>query len=258
MNIPEACLLGAGAACAGFVNAIAGGGTLLTFPLLLLCGVSGRVANATSTAALVVGTVGGIYGFRAHLGRALPHVARLAVPSLLGGLLGSVLLTRTSGARFDAVVPVLIGGATLLFWGQGVLRRFFGLNGCRQLGGWALFFQFWIAVYGGYFGAGIGILMLGVLGVAGFEDIHLANAVKNVLNGLINGVALAWLGGCGWVDWPRAGVMTVGAVAGYFLGAHFSQRLGVEWVRRGVALSGASMSAWAVWRYWIHAGTLTN
>jgi uncharacterized membrane protein YfcA len=255
MNIPEACLLIVGAACAGFVNAIAGGGTLLTFPLLLLCGVSGGVANATSTAALVIGTVGGIYGFRSYLARALPHVARLLVPSVAGGLLGSVMLTRTPEARFDGLVPVLIGGATLLFWGQKPMKQFFGQGTMQSPGGgggvWALFFQFCIAVYGGYFGAGIGILMLSVLGVLGFEDVHLANAVKNMLNAVINVVALVWLGCSGWVDWPRAGVMTGGAVVGYFLGAYCAQKMGANWVRKGVSLAGAVLSAWAVWRYWL-------
>ena len=242
------------AAVAGAVNAVAGGGTLLTFPALLYFGTPGIVANATSTVALVIGTAGSIFGFRGQLGAVKGWLARFVPVSLLGGAVGSVLLTRTSERAFGALVPWLILFATLLFVAHGAFRKLAGFeeNGeahPHSRAVWmAVVFQFAVSVYGGFFGAGIGILMLASLGFLGLRDIHEMNALKNALGSLINLIAAAVFVASGLVDWPKAGVMTVGAVVGYFLGAHFSQRVPQRRVRRIITGIGLTISLAMFWQ----------
>ena len=250
MPLLEVLCLAAVAALAGAINAIAGGGTLLTFPALLFFHTAPIVANATSTVALVLGTAGSIFGFRQHLRAIWPWLMRFALVSLAGGWLGSLLLTRTSDQAFVKLVPFLILFATVLFLAQGAFRRFAGFgenDGEIQVHHrrvWvAVLFQFAVSVYGGYFGAGIGILMLASLGFLGLRDIHQMNALKNALGSLINLVAAAWFTASGLIDWPKAGVMTVGALAGYFVGAHFSQRIPQAATRRLITGIGFTISA---------------
>ena len=244
------------AAAAGMINAVAGGGTLITFPVLLFFGTEPKTANATSTVALVIGTAGSIFGFRGQLAAVRPWLGRFVPVSLVGGLLGSMLLTRTSSETFAHLVPFLIFFATLLFLAQGAFRRLAvteagsGPTGGRQLLV-AIFFQSLVAIYGGYFGAGIGILMLASLGFLGLTDIHAMNALKNVLGSLINVVAALYFIGAGIVDWNKAGVMTVGALGGYYLGAHYSQRIPRETVRALITVIGLAISAFTFWRQFI-------
>ncbi|MEI8037814.1 MAG: sulfite exporter TauE/SafE family protein [Verrucomicrobiota bacterium] len=243
-----ASLILAGAA-AGMINAVAGGGTLLTFPVLLFFGTKPVIANATSTTALVIGTAGSIFGFQRQLRVIRPWLARLVPVSLLGGWLGSLLLTRSGDQLFAVLVPYLILFATVLFLLQEAIRKWLGPPASNAMprhitAPWlAVGFQFAVALYGGYFGAGIGILMLASLGLIGLTDIHQMNALKNVLGSLINLVAAAWFVASGMVDWNRAGVMTVGAVTGYYLGANLSQRIPQRLVRLAVTAIGLAMSA---------------
>ena len=241
------------AAAAGLINAVAGGGTVLTFPVLLFFGTPPVIANATSTLALFAGTAGSIFGFRGQMDAVRPWLMRFVPVSLLGGLLGSVLLTRTSNETFARFVPFLILFATVLFFMQGAFRRLavFEAREAARHGrhlGVAIVFQFAVALYGGYFGAGIGILMLASLGFIGFTDIHEMNALKNLLSSLINAVATIWFIKSGLIDWPKAGVMTVGALAGYFVGAHYSQRIPREWVRRAITGIGFAISIVTFWK----------
>ncbi len=241
-------LLGA-AAAGGAINAVAGGGTLVTFPTLLFFGTPPVVANATSTLALVIGTSGGIYGYRRHLGPVKRWLWRFVPVSLVGGLLGGLLLVYTSNRTFAKLVPFLILFATVLFLGQGAFRRFAGLDEpgehrARHHAIWgATFFQLAVAVYGGYFGAGIGILMLASLGFIGLANIHEMNTLKTILGSLINLVAAALFIGAGLIHWPKAGIMTVGAVLGYFLGSHYAQRIRQERVRQIITAIGFMLSA---------------
>jgi len=245
--------LAAVGALAGAINAIAGGGTLLTFPVLLFYGTPALVANATSTLALVIGTAGSIFGFREHVRVVKPWLVRFLPVSLIGGALGSVLLTHTKEETFAGLVPWLILFGTVLFFAQGAFRRFAGFEDrgephphARAV--WvAIVFQFAVSVYGGYFGAGIGILMLASLGFLGLRDIHQMNALKNVLGSLINVVAAVVFIAGGLIDWAKAGVMTVGALAGYFLGAHYSQRIPQRYVRRIITGIGFAISAKMFW-----------
>jgi uncharacterized membrane protein YfcA len=234
---------------AGAINAVAGGGTLLTFPTLLLFNTPPVVANATSTLALVIGTAGSVYGYRRHLEIVKPWLWRFVPASILGGLVGSVLLTRTSDITFSKLVPFLILFATVLFLGQGIFRRFAGIDNCRRESEehhtmWgAIVFQLAVAIYGGYFGAGIGILMLASFGLIGLSNIHEMNTLKTVLGSLINVVASTWFIFAGLIHWPKASVMTIGALAGYYLGSHYSQRIPQKRVRQIITMVGFILSA---------------
>lgn len=247
MHAAEVIALVIAAAAAGAINAVAGGGTLVTFPVLLLFGTAPVVANATNTLALVIGTAGSIYGYRHHFEVVKPWLRRFLPVSLLGGLLGGVLLTRTDDVVFGKLVPFLILFATLLFLAQGAFRRFAGDRMGQRVGVGkgvvaAVLFQFAVAVYGGYFGAGIGILMLASLGFIGLTHIHEMNALKNMLGSMINLVAAMWFVAAGLIDWPRALIMTAGALGGYFLGAHYSQRISQRAVRIIITVIGLTLS----------------
>ena len=193
MTTIEIISIAAAAAAAGAINAVAGGGTLVTFPVLLFFGTPPVVANATSTLALVIGTAGSIFGYRKHIAEVKQWLNRFVPVSLAGGLIGGILLTRTSNETFAKMVPFLILFATILFFAQGAFSRFAGLSEDQEPKHHAVFgaicFQFAVSIYGGYFGAGIGILMLASLGFIGLTNIHEMNGLKTVLGSLINVVA---------------------------------------------------------------------
>jgi len=214
----------------------------VTFPTLLAFGTSPVMANATSTLALLIGTSGGMFGNRQYTKAIMPWLRRFLPVSIVGGLIGSVLLTHTSNQIFSKLVPFLILFATLLFLAQGVFRRFASSGGKPVSVKGAILFQFAVAIYGGYFGAGIGILMLATLGFIGMGDIYEMNTLKTILGSLINFMAALWFIRAGLIDWPRAAVMTVGAVAGYYMGAHFSQRISPARVRQIVTAIGFIIS----------------
>jgi uncharacterized membrane protein YfcA len=197
----------------------------------------------------MAGTSGSIFGYRQHLAAVSPWLWRFVPVSILGGLLGASLLTRTSDAMFARLVPLLILFATVLFFAQGLVRRFVNLNDSAAVHGktrtpWgAILFQLAVGVYGGYFGAGIGILMLASLGFIGLSNIYEMNTIKTILASLINLVAAIWFICAGLIHWPKAAIMTVGALAGYFLGAHFSQRISPKRVRQIIVTIGFILSA---------------
>ncbi|MEI8293972.1 MAG: sulfite exporter TauE/SafE family protein [bacterium] len=256
MSCPETFSLLAASSLAGLVNAVAGGGTLVTFPVLLAFGVPPVVANATSTLSLVAGNIGSIYGYRNFLGELKPWLKTFVPASMAGGWIGSYLLTCGGEKVFSGLVPYLVLFATLLFMLQGILSRSFA--GCREISQEAstrasqfrvaLLFQFLVSVYGGYFGAGIGILMLATLGFLGFEDIHRMNSLKSVLGSIINLVAAAWFTASGLIDWPRMGLMTLGAFAGYYVGATCSQMVPQKTVRHIISAIGLIISVAMFWR----------
>jgi uncharacterized membrane protein YfcA len=251
--------LAGAAVAAGAINAVAGGGTLLTFPTLLAFGVAPVAANATSTLALLIGTGGGIFGYRQHIQSIRLWLRRFLPVSILGGLAGSVLLTHTSDQTFAKLVPFLILFATLLFVTQGVLSRFASSTSRHEPKGraglWGMvFWQFLVATYGGYFGAGIGILTLAMLAFIGMRNIHEMNALKTALGSLINVMAALWFMAAGLIDWPRCAVMTIGAVAGYFVGSHFSQRISQARVRQIIAVIGFTISGVTFYKEFMRPG----
>lgn len=232
---------------AGVMNAIAGGGTILTFPTLLLLGEPAIGANATSTVALLPGAATSMAGYRREVWEHRDWLKTLFVPSLLGGALGSVLLLATPEKTFAHLAPFLVLFATLLFLFQVVTggAKAAAAPVRRTAAGWtaAVVFQLAVAVYGGYFGAGIGILMLVVLGFLGLTDIHAMNGLKNFFGMCINGVAAAYFVARGAVNWPVAAVMVVGASAGGWAGAHFARRIGRERARAAVVVIGFLVTA---------------
>ena len=242
----------------GAINAIAGGGTLLTFPSLIALGVPPIVANATSTVALWPGAVGSLWGYRAELAGARSWAIRFALPSLAGGLAGALLLLRTPPDRFDMLVPWLVIGATGLFMVQGPLSRWLAARRAGAASNAAppvdatlpaptllfLFFQFLIGIYGGYFGAGIGILMLATLGLMGFTNIHRMNGLKNWGGLCMNLVAAVAFAISGLVNWPVAAAMAVGATAGGYAGARVAQRVTQQRVRLAIILIGLASGIW--------------
>src|SRR5271156_3533745 len=209
---------------AGAINSVAGGGTLLTFPVLIWLGLPSINANATSTVAIWPGSVGTIWGYRQDLSSSSPRMLALVFPSVIGGILGALLLNHTPPAVFDALVPFLILFATLLFMIQEPIQRRLKISSpeshksTRWLIG-AMLFQLLVALYGGYFGAGIGILMLAALSVLGLTDIHQMNGLKNFFGGCINGVAALYFILARMVYWPFVILMAVGAIAGGYRGA---------------------------------------
>jgi uncharacterized protein len=236
------------ATLAGAVNAIAGGGTLLSFPVLLYFGVPSVVANASNALVMFLGTAGSIYGFRRQLTSIGRWLRWLLPVSVLGGWLGGVLLTHSSERLFASLVPPLILFATLMFLLQGWIQRW----PAGRAASWLVAgLQLLISIYGGYFGAGIGILMLAAFALLGMRNLHEANALKNILSSAINCVASIWFIAGGLIDWPRAGVMTVGTVAGYFLGAHYSQRVPQRWVRTAIISAGFAATAILAFRQYL-------
>lgn len=255
MSPIEIAALAAAAALAGAMNSIAGGGTVLTFPLLLFFGAPPLTANATSTLALVIGTAGSILGFRRQARQAAPWITLLLPASLIGGGLGSWLLLRGGERLFLGLAPWLLLFASALFLLQGFLQGAFfrpaagpAAPACapapatRRATLAAILLQTAIAIYGGYFGAGIGILMLATLGLLGMRDIHRMNAVKNVLASAINTVAAAWFICAGLIDWPRALLMSAGALCGYYGAARFSQQIPPSRVRLLAAAIGLAVA----------------
>ncbi len=242
----------ASSAGAGVMNAMAGGGTILTFSTLLFLGESAITANATSTVALWPGAAASLFGYRREVSAHRQWLATLILPSLLGGALGAVLLLETPVKAFEHLAPFLILFATVLFMLQGSVTRWTGgphaagRTPTRLVIAWL--FQFGVGVYGGYFGAGIGILMLAVLGFLGLSDIHAANGIKNFFGMCMNGVAAAYFILRGAVDWPAALVMIAGSIAGGYAGALFARRIGREKSRAAVVVIGLAVAAILLYR----------
>ncbi len=231
---------------AGILNSVAGGGTLLTFPALTAV-IDPALANATSTVALLPGSFAGAVGYRRELWACRQLVAWMLAPSLLGGLIGAWLVGWDRQA-FAGLVPWLILTAAVLFAVQAPLGRWLrermarrtGENnpaaGSRVIVPATIAFQFAVAVYGGYFGAGIGILMLSALGFLGVGDIHRMNAVKTFLAAMINTASVAIFIIADMVIWEYALPMAAAAIAGGYFGARTARRLPAELVRRTVII----------------------
>jgi uncharacterized membrane protein YfcA len=244
--------LGLVALIAGAINSVAGGGTFLTFPALMFCGVTPIRANATNTTALWCGSFASVGAYRNHLGGQKRALTTLLITSLIGGLIGALLLLRTPDATFKLLLPWLMLTATLIFiFGKhltALLRRMVHLdiNQPQHIGpfviGCAL--QLIIAIYGGFFGGGIGILMLALLTLLGYEKIHTMNGLKTVLATTINGIAVVAFISAGIIDWPQATVMIVGSIFGGYGGAVLAQRISSEVIRYVVMLVGISMTVY--------------
>jgi len=270
-------LLSLAAMLAGAINAVAGGGTLLTFPALLAAlGSSGSaavVANATSTVALVPGAIAALAGYRDEIRHERRWAMLLIGPSLAGGLIGSLLVVMLPGETFKSLVPWLILAAALLFALQPPISKWAGLNKPRAAGdasgveenpagvtirtetsrssallAAAIGFQFMVAIYGGYFGAGIGILMLSALAIMGMEDIHRMNAVKTLLNLVINGTSVLVFVSSGRVHWPFAAIMAGSSILGGYVAARTIRSVNKRLVRSLIVTIGFVLAAYYFYR----------
>lgn len=239
-----AALLVLAAFAAGVLNAVAGGGSFLTFPALVFVGVPPIVANATSALAVSPGYLGSTLGFRPEL-RALPRrrLLRELILSALGGLLGAWLLLVTPAQVFVGVVPWLLLFATVLFaLGPQLAQR----AQARQPGGLAAWREpglLLVAVYGGYFNGGLGILLMALYTLSGESRIHTVNALKNLNSLVLSWLAVAAFVLAGSIAWREGALMMLAATAGGFWGARWSRRLPVQALRWGVIVTGLLMSA---------------
>ena len=244
-------LIFAAAFAAGSINSVAGGGTLVTFPTLLWLGIPSKLANGTSTVALWPGSLAGVWGFRRELEGADRRLLSLVLPSVIGATAGAFLLVLTPTEVFDRLIPFLILFATFLFMAQEPIQRRFNLAEAHASRShwlsWSMLFQLLVGLYGGYFGAGIGILMLAALSLIGHTDIHQMNGVKNLLATCINGIAAALFIYNGLVIWQDAAVMMVGAILGGIGGASMARRAGRTAVRRTVIVLGFVMALKTMW-----------
>jgi uncharacterized membrane protein YfcA len=235
----------------GVINSIAGGGTLLTFPALLGLGVSPVAANATSTVALWPGGLASFWGYRSQIQGIRSWAVHWAVPSLLGGVAGAIVLIVRPEAEFEGLVPYLIWGATALFILQKPVLRWIGVHTTPHEDlvkgsppARFLVYQFFVSFYGGYFGAGAGILMLAAFEMMGLRNIHTMNGLKNWCGMNINLIAIGVFVVAGTINWPIALVGAVGAIVGGAVGSRLAQRVGQVWVRRAVAAIGISAGIW--------------
>lgn len=235
---------------AGVMNSVAGGGTILTYPALLAAGLSPIEANATSTVALLAGILSSIGGYRKRIASVTPWLKTFIPISILGGLSGAILLLETPEKIFALMAPFLIMAATVLFGFQGVLQKIFNpakrhpenLTQSRHWWILAICIQLAVSIYGGYFGAGIGIMMLASLSLIGFHDIHEMNTVKTVLALAINLIAAAYFVIFAPIAWMNVILLGIGALIGGYSGAVIAQKVNQKFVRLFIVMIGFIMT----------------
>jgi uncharacterized protein len=242
-------------ALGGALNSVAGGGSFIAFPALQLTGVPLIPANATNTIALWTAAAASGGAYRKELDVPRRVLIPLLVASLLGGRAGAILLLKTPAQTFLRVIPWLILGATLLFaFGKKLAGGRKSILEHEPSGGAlaaATLFQLMIAVYGGYFGGGMGIVMLAMLAALGMTNTHAMNALKSVMGFVINGVAAVTFVIDGAVYWKPGIPMIAGGIAGGFLGAHYAQKVPQAWIRVFVVLVGAGMTTYFFWKAYL-------
>lgn len=249
--------LGLSALIAGAINSVAGGGTLLTFSALLaalspLGAEAGPIANATSTVALVPGSLAGAWGYRREMWAVRSWIRLLLVPSLLGGLIGSLLVTRLEARFFNVLIPWLILTAALLFLIQPAVARVIQAKPhaapSRNMVAAVVLFQLFISIYGGLFGAGIGILMLSALALMGLPGVHPMNAVKTFLAFCINGVSVVIFVLEKKVEWRFVPMMAAASIVGGYFGARLARRVPPRLVRCFIVAVGLGLAGYYFYR----------
>lgn len=252
MTVSHAIIIMLSAVIAGAVNAVAGGGTLISYPALIWIGRDPIIANATSTVALWPGTLASIFGYREQLKGTRKYLVMFVGPSLVGGALGAYLLLKTPSKLFSQIVPFLILGATVLRALNDVIARWLkqtpDMPRSREWWIGAILFQFLVGIYGGYFGAGIGIMMLAAFGLLGMRDIHQMNGLKATCGLCMNGVAAAYFIYQDRVIWSDALIMLVGSVAGGYGGAAMAQKVGRKTTNMAVVIIGFAMGIYLLAR----------
>lgn len=249
MTLPQIVILFVASVVGGILNSVAGGGSFFTFPSLIVTGVSAIQANATSTMALWPGTVASTSAYRRELMRQKRGLLFLLVStSLIGGVLGAILLLKTSQPVFVRLIPYLLLLATLLFAFSEPVTAWLRTRSIDKTRFSRRSFvsiavaQFIISIYGGYFGGGIGILMLATLAMMGLENIHEMNALKTLLASCINGGAVVTFIIKGAIVWPQAILMIFGAILGGYGGAYYARKINPSWVRLFVIAVGIALT----------------
>ena len=230
----------------GAINAVAGGGSFIAFPALLFTGVPPIPSNATNAFALWIGTTSSVRAYWKLLNISRRVLVPLLIASVAGGVLGAYLLLHTPAQTFLKVLPWLMLSATLLFvFGKKLVGNrpsALARDASTTALALAVLFELLLAVYGGYFGGGMGIMNLAMLAALGMTDIHAMNALKVVLSGVINGVAIVMFIAKGAIYWPQGIVMMIGAIIGGYSAAHYSQKLPQAWIRAFVIVVGTGMT----------------
>lgn len=246
MGLQAAIVLFVAGALGGALNAVAGGGSFIAFPALLFTGVPPIPSNATNAFALWIGTTSSVRAYWKLLDISRRVMVPLIVASVVGGVAGAYLLLHTPVQTFLKVLPWLMLGATLLFiFGKKLTgKRPSALGHDASAGALvgAVVFELVVALYGGYFGGGVGIMNLAMLAALGMTNIHAMNALKVVLSGIINGVAIVMFIAAGAIYWRQGVVMTAGAILGGYSAAHYSQKLPQAWIRTFVIVVGIGMT----------------
>lgn len=234
-------------ALGGALNAVAGGGSFITLPTLIFAGITPVTANATSTFALWPGSVSAAFAYRRDIRMKRQLLVVLIGVSLVGGLLGGLLLVRTSDTSFMRLLPwlMLVAAATFTFGNRitAAIHPAARRDG-HTFAAWAVVLQFAIAIYGGYFGGGMGIMMLATFAVSGMTDIHEMNGVKSVLGAALNGIALVAFIAKGAITWLPGLAMMCGGIAGGYFGAALARRVDRRHIRTLVILIGWGMTVY--------------
>lgn len=241
MSLGEIVAIAAAGLAAGAINTLVGSGTLITFPVLLAFGYAPVTANVSNTIGLVPGSVSGAIGYRRELSGQARRALRLGAMSMLGGITGAVLLLVLPASAFKAIVPIFIAAALVLTLLQPRLSAWLArreIDFERRGSVLTPFAVYLTGVYGGYFGAAQGIMLLAILGVALAQDLQRTNALKNVLAGLVNGVAGLYFMFAAHVDWAPAGIIAVTSILGAQLGARFGRRLPPRALRAVIVVVG--------------------
>ena len=240
MDPLEALAIFAAGIAAGAINAVVGSGTLITFPVLVALGYQPLIANVSNNIGLVPGAVAGVFGYRRELEGQRSRVIRLGIFSVAGGVIGATLLLVLPASAFDAIVPGLIAIALVLVVAQPRIERALAhrpppkgehgvaLRAAASASG----------VYGGYFGAGQGILLMGILGIGLRDTLQRLNGLKNVLAGLVNGTAGVIFAFAADVDWGVAGLIAAGSIIGGLVGSHYGRRLAPNVLRALIVVVG--------------------
>ena len=254
MTLWEVLLIVLGGFAAGAVNAIAGGGTFFSFPALLAVGLPPVMANASNSVALWPASLSGAWAYRKELARYRRYLLPMGLASFLGGAAGGLLLLRAGDARFSALIPWLLAFATGLFAFSPQLSKALrrirprtelstgGEHGAGAPGGWLV--QLLVSIYGGFFGAGMGILMMASLAIGGHEDVQHINALKNILSAVIYSVTVVTFIIAGAVSWPQTVVMLLAASLGGYGGARMARNIEGPWLRRLVIAVGSALTAY--------------
>jgi uncharacterized membrane protein YfcA len=244
MDVLEAIAIVAAGVAAGAINAVVGSGTLITFPVLIALGYQPLIANVSNNIGLVPGAIAGVHGYRRELAGQSRRAVALGIFSVIGGVVGATLLLVLPSSAFDAIVPVLIAIALVLVVAQPAIHRRLAHRPSRDEN--ATLLQASVAasgVYGGYFGAGQGILLMGILGIGLRDELQRLNGLKNVLAGLVNFTAGVIFVFAAHVDWAVAGLIAAGSIVGGVVGARYGRKLEPNVLRALIVVVGLTAIA---------------